>query len=179
MYIRVPPSESNSTCSVTSARWFHWMIRKVNAKIQTWLGRDKGGNQLHGSKEEWTAMGAGCYHNLLVGCRSSHRRLGDGGQMSSGCFVKVSRKLLLHVRKWRTGPNIELEHWRRLRCCLLLKHRAGWCHTEIVWKVKAKRCKISSSIHYTYLDILRAETLEKHNFPGWGTLLLFVLCPRV
>lgn len=134
-YNRTPASRFNSACSVMSVLCFHWVIRKVKAKIQTRLARDKAGNQLHGPREEWTATGAGCYHNLLVSYRTRHRRLWDGGQMSSGCFVNVGNMrllLLLCVYKWSTRPNNELEHWRHLRCCLLLMHCAGWGDTEIV-----------------------------------------------
>lgn len=133
-YNRTPPSRFNSACSVMSLLCFHWVIRKAKAKIQTRLARDKAGNQLRGPREEWTATGAGCYHNLLVSYRTRHRRLWDGGQMSSGCFVNVDnmRLLLLCVYKWSTRPNNELEHWRHLRCCLVLMHCAGWCYTEIV-----------------------------------------------
>lgn len=141
--------------------FFNWVIRKVKAKIQTWLARDKAGNQLRSPREEWTATGAGCYHNLLVSYRTRHRRLWDGGQMSSGCFVNVDnmRLLLLCVYKWSTRPNNELEHWRHLRCCLLLIHCAGWCYTEIVETVKVDQCKSSSFIYCMYL--YQAETLKK------------------
>lgn len=81
-------------CLYTTTKVSDVIIRKVK-EIHTRLVRGKAGNQLRGPTAEWTVTGAGRYHNLLVSCRTSHRRLGDGGQMCSGCVANVGNMLLL------------------------------------------------------------------------------------
>lgn len=135
-------------------QWCHYCVlisnQKVKVKaIQTRPARDKAGNQQGGPTEEWTVTGAGCYHNLQVSCRTSHCRLRDGGQMCSGCLANVGNMLLLLlllVYKRSTRPNIELEHWRHLRGCLLLilEELCRLMLHRNCLKVKANQCKRSS-----------------------------------